>query len=664
MPARIRPPFGGRRLLKVTWQRGLARAAVLLTTAAVAGTAWLVVLAPSPAHALVLAAAAVLGGVSATAGLAVSRRRERSLLGALVVLPGLLAALALFLSLVPPPPGEAYFTAAGQGAWVLVYVVVAVPLLMFPDGRPSTRGARWLLAWILLDAATFMVTAATAPGPFLPPDENSPHVLGTMPGPLATALSVVSLPGLWISLVLVVVHLVRRYRAGDQPRRRQLRWLALGACLLPLTLLGTWLSYALVGNAGVVLAIGLTLTYLALPTLIAVAICRPDLFDVDRALVATVVSSILGTGLLTILTVTNVLAGVVLSRRAPAVAVAVTAGVAVLLVPAARRLRTAVDARLYPARRAGFTAVDTLHGEALRAAAGPEELQQRLREALHDPDFVVGYRNPADGAVVDADGTPVPVRAATDITVGTESIGLLSAGTPLSAELMRALAVRAAPLVQLVRLRLELRRALLEADESRVRLLRVGYEERVRLERDLHDGAQQRLVALGMALRLAQRRMSRGDDVSGVLDEAVAELGTAVSELRQLAHGIRPSCLDDGLVPALSHLVSSTPLPITLHVTAGDLDTDVETTAYYVAAEAITNAVKHAGAHHIALDVDAVEGQLRVRVSDDGSGQAAVRAGSGLAGLVDRVGAHGGQLSVDSRRGVGTVVEAVLPCAS
>ena len=664
MPARNRPPFGGRRLLKVTWQRGLARAAVLLTTAAVAGTAWLVVLAPSPAHALVLAAAAVLGGVSATAGLAVSRRRERSLLGALVVLPGLLAALALFLSLVPPPPGEAYFTAAGQGAWVLVYVVVAVPLLMFPDGRPSTRGARWLLAWILLDAATFMVTAATAPGPFLPPDENSPHVLGTMPGPLATALSVVSLPGLWISLVLVVVHLVRRYRAGDEPRRRQLRWLALGACLLPLTLLGTWLSYALVGNAEVVLAIGLTLTYLALPTLIAVAICRPDLFDVDRALVATVVSSILGTGLLTILTVTNVLAGVVLSRRAPAVAVAVTAGVAVLLVPAARRLRTAVDARLYPARRAAFTAVDTLHGETLRAAAGPEELQQRLREALHDPDFVVGYRNPADGAVVDADGTPVPVRAATDITVGTESIGLLSAGIPLSAELMRAIAVRAAPLVQLVRLRLELRRALLEADESRVRLLRVGYEERVRLERDLHDGAQQRLVALGMALRLAQRRMSRGDDVSGVLDEAVAELGTAVSELRQLAHGIRPSCLDDGLVPALSHLVSSTPLPITLHVTAGDLDTDVETTAYYVAAEAITNAVKHAGAQHIALDVDAVDGQLRVRVSDDGSGQAAVRAGSGLAGLVDRVGAHGGQLSVDSRRGVGTVVEAVLPCAS
>jgi len=638
---------------------------VLLTAAAVLGTAWLAVAAPSPGHALVLAVALVLGGVPSAAGLAVSGRRERSLLGPLVVLPGLLAALALFLSLVPPPPGEAYFTAASQGAWVLIYVVVALPLLMFPDGRPSTRGARWLLAWILIDAATFMVTAATAPGPFLPPNEDSPHALGTMPGPLATALSVVSLPGLWISLVLLVVHLVRRYRAADEPRRRQFRWLSLGAGLLPLTLLGTWLSYGLIGNAEAVLGIGLTLTYLALPTLVAVAICRPDLFDVDRALVASVVSSVLAAGLLTIFTVADVLLGIVLSRGAPAAAVAVTAGVAVLLAPAARRVRRRLDARLYPARHAAFTAVDDLQRETLDAGASPEELQGRLREALHDHDLVVAYRTRTEGTVVDAAGTPVELGdGSTDVVLGGRSIGLLSVGVPVSPELVRAVAARAAPLVELVRLRLELRRALLDAEESRARLLRVGYEERVRLERDLHDGAQQRLVALGMALRLAQRRMARGVDVAGVLDEAVAELGTAVSELRQLAHGIRPSCLDDGLVPALSHLVSSTPLPITLRVTTGELETDVETTAYYVAAEAITNAVKHAGARHIALDVDVVAGQLHVRVSDDGSGQAAVLPGSGLAGLVDRVGAHGGHLSVDSRSGAGTVVEAVLPCAS
>jgi signal transduction histidine kinase len=152
--------------------------------------------------------------------------------------------------------------------------------------------------------------------------------------------------------------------------------------------------------------------------------------------------------------------------------------------------------------------------------------------------------------------------------------------------------------------------------------------------------------------------------VTGVLDQAVAELATTVSELRQLAHGIRPSCLDDGLLAALSSLVSSTPIPISLRVEADQLGPDLETTAYYVAAEAITNAVKHADAQHIALEVSETGGQLHVRVSDDGSGMAAAREGSGLAGLADRVGAQGGHLAISSRRGAGTVIEAVMPCAS
>ena len=154
-------------------------------------------------------------------------------------------------------------------------------------------------------------------------------------------------------------------------------------------------------------------------------------------------------------------------------------------------------------------------------------------------------------------------------------------------------------------------------------------------------------------------------DVSAVFDEAVAELGTAVSELRQLAHGIRPSCLDDGLVPALSQLVSTTHLPIVLHVTATDLDEDVETTAYYVAAEAITNAVKHADAATITLDVDVVDGQLHVRVVDDGNGRASCPSGIG-ARRPRRPGRRARRAAVDREpaRGAGTIIEAVLPCAS
>lgn len=653
----------------MTWHRGLAWTAACITGAVLCAALWLMAQDPSPAHLLVLGAAVLLGAVPAVAGVVVAQARGTGVLGLLLVLPGLLAALGLTLVLaqdvVSEPPAADFMTVATQGAWVLVYVVVALPLLFFPDGRLASRLGRWLFVVILLDAAVFMATAATAPGPFLPPDEATPHVLGTMPGALATTLTAVSLPLLPVSLILLVVDLARRHRTSAPAQRRQYRWLSLGATLLPVTILGTWISYALVGSADAVLAIGLSITYLALPALVVVAVRRPDLFDADRALVATVTRSIILAGLLTVYTAANVLAGVVLTRRSPAVAIAVTAGAAVLLAPLGRRLQRRVDARLYPARHAAFEAITDLHHETLLAKAGPEQLQQRLRDALADPTLVVGYCRPANGNVVDAHGAVLEVpEPRVDVTMGPQRIGLLSTRAPVARDLVHAIAAHAAPLVELVRLRLELRQALTDAEDSRARLLRVGYEERVRLERDLHDGAQQRLVALGMALRLAQRRLGRGVDVTAVLDEAVAELGTAVSELRQLAHGIRPSCLDDGLVPALSNLVSITHLPIILHVSAADLDQDVETTAYYVAAEAITNAVKHADAATITLDVVTVDGQLHVRVTDDGNGHAAPRPGSGLAGLADRVGAHGGHLSINSQHGAGTIIEAVLPCAS
>jgi signal transduction histidine kinase len=152
--------------------------------------------------------------------------------------------------------------------------------------------------------------------------------------------------------------------------------------------------------------------------------------------------------------------------------------------------------------------------------------------------------------------------------------------------------------------------------------------------------------------------------VDGLLDQAVAELGTAVSELRQLAHGIRPSCLDDGLAPALSVLVDNVPIPVDMQIAETRLDGDLQTTAYYVASEAIANAVKHSRAERIALHVDARGSDLYVRVKDDGVGGAIRRDGSGLARLADRVSAHGGTLFVSSPRGGGTTVEAILPCAS
>jgi signal transduction histidine kinase len=169
-----------------------------------------------------------------------------------------------------------------------------------------------------------------------------------------------------------------------------------------------------------------------------------------------------------------------------------------------------------------------------------------------------------------------------------------------------------------------------------------------------------------MALRLAQRHLRDGSvDVDGLLDGTVAELGTAVAELRQVAHGLRPSSLDDGLGPALSNLTSKVPIPVRLDVrAAGPLPDELTTTAYYVASEAVANTLKHAAAGSVDLQVAQHNGELRVRVSDDGLGGATPRAGSGLAGLADRIAALGGTFRVQSPPGGGTTIEAVLPCGS
>jgi signal transduction histidine kinase len=160
------------------------------------------------------------------------------------------------------------------------------------------------------------------------------------------------------------------------------------------------------------------------------------------------------------------------------------------------------------------------------------------------------------------------------------------------------------------------------------------------------------------------------EEFDELIDDAVAELATAVDELRQIAQGLRPSSLDDGLGSALSTLTrrlvpGSRPrmdLDIAADVRNAALPDDVATTAYYVASEAVTNALKHAGAEQVRLEVNRVGNALHLRVVDDGSGGAAMRAGSGLAGLADRVNAVGGSLRVDSLPGAGTTVEAMLPC--
>jgi signal transduction histidine kinase len=202
---------------------------------------------------------------------------------------------------------------------------------------------------------------------------------------------------------------------------------------------------------------------------------------------------------------------------------------------------------------------------------------------------------------------------------------------------------------------------------SRARIVQASYAERRRLGRDLHDGAQQELVGAVLSVKLAQRRLAQDpDEARELLEEALEHMETGIRELRELAAGIHPSVLTDrGLGAALEALAARSPIPVELdEVPARRLPAPVETSAYFVVAEALTNAVKHARCSYVRVGVRVEEGALTVEVLDDGIGGANPFAGSGLRGLADRVNALGGRLEIESPAGGGTTVTARIACAA
>jgi signal transduction histidine kinase len=228
-----------------------------------------------------------------------------------------------------------------------------------------------------------------------------------------------------------------------------------------------------------------------------------------------------------------------------------------------------------------------------------------------------------------------------------------------------SLAAAAAIAIENERLDAELRAKVEELRESRSRMLRVGLEERRRLERDLHDGAQQRLVSMALNIRLARDRLRDDPSVAeGLLDSAGAELDAALAELRELARGIHPAVLSDrGLDAALETLAHRAPLPVELtRVEHERLPEAIELAAYFVVAEALTNVAKYAGATHAKVNVGQVNGRLVVEVADDGVGGADPDNGTGLRGLADRLAVIEGRLEVDSPPGRGTTIRARIPC--
>jgi signal transduction histidine kinase len=305
----------------------------------------------------------------------------------------------------------------------------------------------------------------------------------------------------------------------------------------------------------------------------------------------------------------------------------------------------------------------------------PGRLEQVLALALHDPTLQLAYWLPDRDAFVDAEGRPVELpagdgdRAVTVLRHDGDPVAALLHDAALGddPELVQAVAATARLAIENQRLQAEVRAQLEEVRASRARIVAFGDAERRRVERNLHDGAQQRLVNLSLALGIARSQVPTTSDgeLEVALDEAVAELRLALAELRELARGIHPVILSEaGLGPALASLAERSPIPVTVAVAPFDrLPARVEETAYYVASEALANAAKHAHATTVMISVRQGDRGLVVEIGDDGVGGADPD-GWGLRGLADRVAAVDGRLEVRSPAGEGTCVIAELPCGS
>jgi signal transduction histidine kinase len=302
------------------------------------------------------------------------------------------------------------------------------------------------------------------------------------------------------------------------------------------------------------------------------------------------------------------------------------------------------------------------------------EIRDALAAALGDPDLALTYWLPDGERWVDARGHAVPDPTKLGDVATTM---VRHEGAPVAAlvhhprlkehpELLETVGAAAGLALVNQRLDAALRARVEELQTSRARIVEAGYAARRQLERDLHDGAQQRLVALSLDLRLARGRVESDPAAAAeLLDSSIAELAHATDELRELARGIHPAVLTDrGLGPALEALATRAPLPVELgDVPADRLPEPVEAAAYFVVAEALTNVAKYANATHAEVTVARSNGRLLVEIRDDGVGGADPSAGSGLRGLADRVAALDGALDVSSPAGSGTVVHAEVPCA-
>ncbi len=311
----------------------------------------------------------------------------------------------------------------------------------------------------------------------------------------------------------------------------------------------------------------------------------------------------------------------------------------------------------------------------LSGGLAPEQLQPALAQALHDPSLEVAYWLPAQEWFADLEGRRIELptadaeRAVSVLGDPTSPVAALVYDSSLvdEGQLVDTAAAAVHMALQNARLQVQLRAQLEEVRQSRARLVEAADSERQRVERDLHDGAQQQLVTLLLSLKDTKAEAMRHSDfeTATLIDANISELRQALDELRELARGIHPTLLTQaGLVPAIKSLTERCPIPVELIGELGDarLAPPLEAALYFVVSEAITNAVKYSKGRRMCVSLGRRSGLAIVEVSDDGVGGADLSVGRGLRGLTDRVAAVGGRLIIKSDHTSGTTIHAEVPC--
>ncbi|WP_091557796.1 sensor histidine kinase [Klenkia taihuensis] len=590
-------------------------------------------------------------------------RRPDSPVGPALTALAALPALAFTLQAAGAVVGGDLGAALSSGGWVHLVTGFGLLCQVFPDG--VLPGARWRLL----------------PAAFLAVAVSLQVVLGLVGAGVLRVPPAVLLPGylaLLLALAASVAPLVVRHRRGPPRVRRQVGWLALGASSVPVLLAAGWGAQLAGVPAGPAYLPVLAALLLAVPASVAVAVLRHDVLDVDRLLGQT------AAWLATAVTAAAVFAVGVWAtvRLVPGqdTAAGAAAGAflaAVGLLPLHRRALAVAGRVLDRERTVLHARLRSWVHDVRDGRADPAGVTAVLRAVLDDPDLDLLLRLPGGDGLVTPGGASageppggdpglVPLRSH-GVDVGVLRLGRV--GTRRLRVAREAVLELGLP-IELARLQVGLRAALTAVRDSRARLVGAAAAERVRLERDLHDGAQTDLLAIGMALRRLARTGDLPADESVELDAAVHGIEQVVAELRRLAHGVRPARLDDGLVAAVRELAAAGPLPVEVVAAgldgagpAGAVDEVRTTTAYFVVAEALANTYKHARADRAAVCIEHVGGRLRVQVHDDGvggAGDGGTGGGAVLRTVRDRVLAVGGRLAVDSPAGAGTTVTAEL----